>query len=214
MERIEMFEKKIGFFLFVILMLSYFNIYSKKASVRFHSIDYPKAIIIPQNFENKNLYYTIKCKYQGDEINANNGGFGCSSFSTFSYLQMDIRYYDKDGKILPEISSYLKKRENNEIMTIDFGFGNYNTFTLFKNKKLHTIPHTVFPYFEYKDSGLAEVLKRKEISSISIYIKKIKIEWFITDYPNKTKRTREGVFKLEVNKTIKIKVDYEVPTNK
>lgn len=177
--------------------------------VEFHSIDYPKEVIITEEFNKTNLLLVkINYKYFGNDIVSNDGEYGKYTFSKMNFIKGNISYIDEYGEILPGAGKYFEKIGFNEIQRHEGGASSHGLYTLFQNERINSVEMAIFSSSIYENTDIGVAIEKESLSAININIEEIKICWDFIDYYTTKRRTRKGEFTLKVNKTIRIKVKY------
>lgn len=196
----------------------------KESSLEFNSLKCPEEIVIPhmqqkKDYENINARCKLNYIYRGRIMAV--GSFDDIASIYYicrdHYIYAKIKYFDKNKKVLMEISKPEQERIIRVGLPTEMGFG---VSAAFKEKEIY-IAELYFllssPLNEKKIYGL---LKRKKIDEIHIEIDKVIVDWmyhytekkkgyYKDGYLNRVEIEKKGKFEFKVGKKISIKVKYE-----
>ena len=194
---------------FIFLWLSCFLALTQSPQLEFVSIDCPEEIVFYENTDLKkvDIRYTISIKYLGDDIVYDNKKFNRNPASYSKELNAlgEIYYIDNEGKILPEALRQLFKD------SINLGgwhlggsyYGGYDRFTVIKNDEIISGSFFLVNSWALSDeTDIDEAIIAKKLAAIVIIIKKVEVNWLVTD-------EIKGKIQLEVNRVKIVRVKYE-----
>jgi hypothetical protein len=177
----------------------------------FDSIEYPKTILIPKQFNNEmKVSYYIKYKYFGESLVSNDNRPGEHSYYLGYFPKGIIHYFTREKKILPGALKFFRDCGLSACRMLGKMGGGNTVEALLINKDIESIEIDVFSSFIFEKTDIDEAINTKKLSEIVITIDEIEIEWELTDQMDKEQPgVRKGEYMMKVNKTIKIKLKYE-----
>ncbi len=208
----------IAFFIFVSCC---FPSVAERSYLKYYSVEYPKEILIPRNF-NRNEFtvkYGIRYSFHGDSIVSSDEKYDWSIHSKSPIIMGRIIFIDKRGNILPKAFNFFRYDLTGNIIYTDDLCVENDARKIFLKDELNIIELDLLSPIIFKETDIAEAIENKTLTKILINIDIVKINWSLTlrmykeqnnpFEPSFVDTEKKGVFEFKINKKIKIKIKYE-----
>jgi hypothetical protein len=200
----------LSFFLFVPTVQ---NLFSDFSLGTFHTIDYPKVIIIAGN---SNEVWPVSCNinyiYNGKSILVPGIDNSWSYDFSLDYRPKgNISYLTASGESLPGAAEFFKKDGKDRLLPIaKVRSADYIIEPGLTRGEKDTIDIQLLSSWLFKNTDIDEAIAEKSLASIKLSIEAVDVRWkYILRTKDGKGHVHEGEFTIAVDKIIEINIKYK-----